>query len=51
MNGKKVRAGKFRDRDQFWIDRDSFGCDDYGWSSSPEVIIKNGIITKDACSK
>ena len=51
MNGKKVQAGKFRDRNQLWIDGNSFGCDDHGWSSSPEIKIKNGVITKDACGK
>ena len=51
MNGKQIQAGKFRDRHQFWIDADEFGCDDYGWTTSPKIIIQNEVIIKDACGQ
>ena len=51
MNGKKIQAGKFRNRNQFWIDGDSFGCDDDGWTASPKVIIQNEAIIKDTCTR
>ena len=49
MNGRKIKAGKLRERHQFGIDGNSFGCDDFGWTSAPEIIIQNEVITKDAC--
>ena len=50
-----MKAGKFRDRHQFWIDSDHISClDDNnnsndGLVASEEIIIRNGEIIKSAC--
>ena len=49
MNGKKLLAGKFRDRNQFWIDGNVHICKDNGATVSREITIQNGEITRSAC--
>ena len=51
INGNKLKAGKFRDRYQFWIDSDEIVCNNNGFVSSAEVVIKNGVISKSACGR
>ena len=50
MNGKKIQTGKNGDRHQFWIDEGHYQCDDT-WTTAPEIIIQNGVITTDICGK
>ena len=49
MNGKKLLAGKNRDRHQFWIDGGISVCKDNGFVVSSEIIIRNEKIVQSAC--
>ena len=53
FNGKKLKAGKFRDRYQFWLDKTTAdnGCYNNGYTSSSEVTIQNEAITWSTCGK
>ena len=49
VNGKILQVGRLN-REQFWISRNN-ECLENGYSSSKEIIIKNGEIVKSACSE
>ena len=49
MNGNKIQAGKFRDRQAFWIAGDRTECKDNGFIITPEITIQNEVITQSAC--
>ena len=48
MNGQKLLAGKFRDRNQFWIDGNVHICNDDAVVSE-EITIQNEEIIQSAC--
>ena len=49
VNGKILQVGRLN-REQFWVSNNN-QCLENGYSSSKEIIIKNGEIIKSACSE